>query len=294
MTTWMPMYWGDYLKKTGHLTTEEHGAYLLLICHLWTTGKPIPDDDRRLSAVTKSSMKKWKIMRPILSEFFEILEGVWQHVRVNEEIAKSLELKEKRALAGAEGGKKRQANAIAIGIANAQAKGVAKSNQSQSQSHSIDNSNELSPPLFSDLTESETVDKSETLEGEFERFWKAYPRREDRKAAFKAFKAARKKAGIDAICAAAEDYARECSAKGTGKDYMKHGSTWLNGECWLNHVGKNEEPSEHDKHLDTLKKRAELLEKGMFVSTISRQDVEECRKLGLISEAAYHTALGRV
>ncbi len=53
--SWMPIYWGDHLRDTMHLTAEGHGAYLLLIAAYWTTGKPLPDDDDHLMTVARLS-----------------------------------------------------------------------------------------------------------------------------------------------------------------------------------------------------------------------------------------------
>ena len=86
---WMPMYWADYLGDTTHLSTEEHGAYLLLIATYWRRAKPLPDDDRWLANVTKLSLKRWKKARPIVTAFFLQADGPLTHERVEFEILKS-------------------------------------------------------------------------------------------------------------------------------------------------------------------------------------------------------------
>lgn len=55
---WMPLYVGDYLGDTGHLTTTQHGAYLLLMMHYWRKGE-LPDDDRQLSKIAKLPLRTW-------------------------------------------------------------------------------------------------------------------------------------------------------------------------------------------------------------------------------------------
>jgi uncharacterized protein YdaU (DUF1376 family) len=81
---WMPVYIGDYLADTMHLSTEQHGAYLLLLFHLWRRGS-LQDDDVVLAKITGLSPNAWLMCRAVLAEFFEIHDGVWQHGRVERE-----------------------------------------------------------------------------------------------------------------------------------------------------------------------------------------------------------------
>jgi len=97
---WMPLYVGDYLGDTGHLTTAQHGAYLLLMMHYWRKGE-LPDDDRQLSKITKLPFKTWCDYRPVLQNFFH--QG-WRHKRIDRELEKMTRVSAKRAVAGQKGG----------------------------------------------------------------------------------------------------------------------------------------------------------------------------------------------
>ena len=103
-TVWMPFYWGDYLAETAHLSTEEHGAYLLLIGAYWQAGGPLVDDDRRLARITRLSLRRWKVVRETLAEFFTITDQKWYLRRVDDELSAT----KKRRLNRVEGRKKRQ------------------------------------------------------------------------------------------------------------------------------------------------------------------------------------------
>ena len=96
-SAWMPLYWGDYLRDTGHLNATQHGFYLLLIGHYWTTGKPLPDDDGKLWRIARAdSLEHWQENRTTVAEFFNVADGAWQHARIDEELTDAVE---KRAAA---------------------------------------------------------------------------------------------------------------------------------------------------------------------------------------------------
>lgn len=94
---WMPLWIGDYLADTQHLTRDEHGAYLLLLMAYWRNGGPIPDDDRRLASIVKASPKEWKALRPVMLEFFRVEGDQWHQKRVDTELARSSDRSEKAA-----------------------------------------------------------------------------------------------------------------------------------------------------------------------------------------------------
>ena len=97
---WMPLYVGDYLGDTGHLTTTQHGAYLLLMMHYWRKGE-LPGDDRQLCKIAKLPLKTWNEYRATLQDFFH--DG-WKHKRIDAELERMMRVSAKRAIAGQKGG----------------------------------------------------------------------------------------------------------------------------------------------------------------------------------------------
>lgn len=104
---WMPLYVGDYLADTRRLTTEHHGAYLLLIMEYWQKGTPLPDDDDQLGQITGLG-KRFKAARATLQQFFKVEDGQWRHGRVEEEQIKANKFVEKSRVNGAKGGRPKE------------------------------------------------------------------------------------------------------------------------------------------------------------------------------------------
>jgi uncharacterized protein YdaU (DUF1376 family) len=115
---WMPVYIGDYLSATNRLTTEQHGAYLLLLMDYWKNG-PIPDNNRTLAQITRMDVDAWSNARSILEAFFEVSDGHWKHGRVERELLKAEKRKEVASNRGKAGATARWSKNNASSIAQA-------------------------------------------------------------------------------------------------------------------------------------------------------------------------------
>lgn len=103
-----PFYVGDYLADTMHLTTTEHGAYLLLLMAYWKKQGPLPDNPVDLAQITHLSLSDslsdipspqkqlshcnsipcWTFIAKRLAPFFRIEGGMWHHDRLDRDIEK--------------------------------------------------------------------------------------------------------------------------------------------------------------------------------------------------------------
>lgn len=162
---WMPLYVADYIADTGHLSTLEHGAYMLLIMHYWQNGG-LPTDDKRIARVVRLPFDEWMEIREAISELFN--EG-WRHKRIDAELAKTDAIISKRSAAGKAGASARYGNRMA----NATDLPYQTHGQSQSQSQE-DKATPLSE-TSSDDGDVPIKRRRESYSPDFEAFWKAYP-----------------------------------------------------------------------------------------------------------------------
>ncbi|PWJ94683.1 uncharacterized protein YdaU (DUF1376 family) [Mesorhizobium loti] len=100
----MQLYVSDFVGDTLQLSTEQIGAYMLLLMAMWNAGGSLPDDDARLARVARLSLKKWRALSPDLLTFFERAGGEIGHKRLTKELRKAQVKSQARAAAGARGG----------------------------------------------------------------------------------------------------------------------------------------------------------------------------------------------
>lgn len=115
----MPLYIADYMADTAHLTTVEHGAYLLLIMTYWQRGEALPDDDKKLSRIAGLQGRNWKRVRAEIEPFFEFRDNKWVHQRIEKQLTLMRCQSRSNSLNGKKGGQARARNSLSENEANA-------------------------------------------------------------------------------------------------------------------------------------------------------------------------------
>lgn len=100
----MQFYVADYLGDTRHLTTEQHGAYLLLLFTMWRSDGRLSNDPRKLARVTGCTVSRWSKISADVMAFFEVQGDEIVNRRLTLELEKAQEKSIKRAQAGTRGG----------------------------------------------------------------------------------------------------------------------------------------------------------------------------------------------
>jgi len=197
---WMPFYWGDYIADTQHLSTFQHGAYLLLIAAYWCNGGPIPSDPAYLARVVRCSRDKVaRYLNPVLA-MFTCDGSLLHHKRIDNELLRSSD---------------RQAAAIA----NGRAGGLAKSKLSITITTKKE---EISSSMLNGHTK------------DFDDFWEVYPRKEGREQAAAAFLQALSRSAPEMLINCARAYATRMV--GTEPKFIKMPNNWLSNGSWADDV----------------------------------------------------------
>jgi len=212
--SWMPLYIADYLADTAHLSTEEHGAYLLLIMHHWHKGA-VPKNEKKLAKIARISHAKWRKISDTILEFFDDAGDVFVQPRVLEEIEKANKKYEARRAAGQKGGiakaKQKRSNAKA-GL-----------NQPQPQPHSTNVESPLTP-------------QEGGMTIGFLEFFREYPLQVSQRNAWRAWKRANADSEpIENILSAVREYAA------SGPEEFETPSAWLAREPWKSRRAVNSE-----------------------------------------------------
>lgn len=97
----MPLFTDAYLADTRHLSTTEHGAYLLLLMVHWRIGEEgLPDDERLLARYAGLTLDKWRRLAPTIRQFFIAKDGRLLQARLLDEIWHAKRRIEKSASGG--------------------------------------------------------------------------------------------------------------------------------------------------------------------------------------------------
>lgn len=107
-----PFYWSDYSGKTFNLTQGQHGAYFLLMRHIYTSGASI-EHEERYSIAKAVLQQEQENVDFVLRKYFRRDGDVWVNDTCLEVMQEALDLHEKRKKAGKKGGKTKSSNAKA-------------------------------------------------------------------------------------------------------------------------------------------------------------------------------------
>lgn len=223
---WMPLFIADYLADTTHLSTEQHGAYMLLLMTAWKRGGSLPDDDGQLASIARLDMPRWRKHSATLRAFFGRQGGDLVQGRLAEEYANAVKANDAQKTNGAKGGRpkgKTQTKPMGFDSLNPRV------NPWPNPNH---NPNETPSPIPKAIAKAE----SKTLERQaarFDDFWAVYPNKKGKAEAAATWKRRKLDAIADRIVA--DVRARLAGDKDWLKDggrFIPHGSTYVNGSGW--------------------------------------------------------------
>lgn len=233
---WMPLDIPAYRADTSTFTTEQHGAYLLLLFGMWMDKGSLPSDDESLASVTGLPLERWQSVKAkILAKFTE-QDGRITQKRVTKELVRAQKVSAERSQAGREGAARRwqsdgksHGKGIAEPMANTMAN--AQQNDAPPQPHSLPNGKDSLGSSGDAPKEKKPKAVKPVYSPEFEEAWTEYPKRAGGNSKVDAYRAwcARVKAGATPaeLLAGTQRYTLYCFAEGKiGTSFVKQAATF--------------------------------------------------------------------
>lgn len=255
---YFPFYPRDWLAdpKVMFLSYDERGVYFQLLCLAWTYGEDtcsLPNDDRALAKLLGLTPEEWARYRQVLVDgdkpVFHSFRGRLVNSRLKLEYEKLRE-KSKNLSVNA---KKRWAKAETdVDTTEQSAAAIAEQKHMQLDVQLHEFGTCISEPELEPDSDTKKKTDTESYPSDFLAFWSEYPRKVEKRKAFKAWKT-RLKEGTSAeqMLTAARNYATACKKEHTEERYMKHPATFLGPtkpfEDYLEARGSPEKrPSKYD------------------------------------------------
>lgn len=216
----MQLYVADYLGDTRHLTTEQHGAYLLILMTMWRHGAALPNDPAKLARIAGVTLRRWHLVSPDVMAFFDVDGDTITQKRLVEEYQKGVSISEKRSASGKIGAASKSLKNKETAPANAK--------HLPQHSHIPDSYRAKRPPDGGlKKTRQEALAPSK-----FEAFWQAYPNKVGKPQALAAFVKASKRADHETVMAGLARYVSKTDDR-----------PWCNPATWLNQDRWDDQPS---------------------------------------------------
>lgn len=235
---WMPLYIGDYLADTMHLTGPEHGAYVLLLMHSWRTGA-LPDDDRSLAAIARTAPAAWKGMAATIRAFFTVTPAGLVSPRLEREREAASTNAERRTAAASKAASARwqthtQSNAPRM--RHALPKALPEACPPPSPSPEEEDSISFASQTHPGKPGAARRKPKPKLTSDFAEFWRLYPRKIGKGQAEKAWLTALNATDNDAepiILGLKVALSLDRLDMREDGRFCPHPATWLNGKRWL-------------------------------------------------------------
>jgi uncharacterized protein YdaU (DUF1376 family) len=111
---YLPIFTGDYLRDTRHLSPLRHGVYLLLLMHCWDQKGPVPLDEQEAAGIANCrSTDEVEALRYVLNRYFIQMDDGWYNKRMAKVIADSEQIAGYRRKGGLEKARRQRERVLA-------------------------------------------------------------------------------------------------------------------------------------------------------------------------------------